>query len=115
LGIKASKHAKLRLHQRAGVPKGGADIITRNAWQKGVQHSELRGDLKKWVDGNVMKSKGIVRIHARKLFIFTGKGRLITVLNIPDELIPELKLFLWRREEVLLAKREHRKPRVDWD
>lgn len=82
-------HGKKRVRQRVGVQSGLAERTIRNAWKKGITHGELPPDssLKKWVDGYVIKRPATVRLYGQHMYLFTGSGRLITVLNVPEGLL----------------------------
>ena len=42
-----TKHAKQRIKQRCGVNKKSADRMAKIAYENGVKHSELTGNLRK--------------------------------------------------------------------
>ena len=46
-----TKHAKQRMKQRCGLKEKSSDRIAKIAYEKGLRHSDLTGNLKKWVDG----------------------------------------------------------------
>lgn len=49
--MKVTKHAKQRMKERCGLNKKSTDRMAEIAYQNGLQHKELSGNLKKWVDG----------------------------------------------------------------
>ena len=86
-----TKHAKKRMKQRCGVNKKSVDRIAEIAYEKGLKHSELTGNLRKWVDGLYLKHRqgNQIRLYGDKTYIFHD-GRLITVIQIPNNLVKEV-------------------------
>ena len=44
-----TKHAKQRMKQRCGLKEKSSDRIAKIAYEKGLRHSDLTGNLKKWM------------------------------------------------------------------
>lgn len=86
-----TKHAKQRMKQRCGANKKSADRIAEIAYKKGLKHSKLTGNLRKWVDGLYLKHKqgNQIRLYGDKAYIFHNE-RLITVIQIPHNLVKEV-------------------------
>ena len=98
---KSTKHGLLRTKQRVGVQKGVAEATIRNAFKKGIKHSELGEDspLKRWVDGRVINKPAHVRLYGEHIYLFSGDNSLITVMTIPPSLFDEFK-ELWQTRNV---------------
>lgn len=86
-----TKHAKQRIKQRCGVNKKSADRMAKIAYEKGVKHREVSGNLRKWVDGLYLKHHqgNQIRLYGDKAYIFHD-ARLITVIQIPHNLVKEV-------------------------
>lgn len=86
-----TNHAKKRLKERCGISKGSASMMTERAYERGVPHNELTGELQKWVNFVYLthKSAGYLCIYGSQLYVFKNQA-LITVLNVPNELRDEL-------------------------
>ena len=85
-----TKHAKQRMKQRCGLKEKSSDRIAKIAYEKGLRHSDLTGNLKKWVDSLYFRnhSANQIRLYSDKAYIFAGE-KLITVLQIPHNLVKE--------------------------
>ena len=85
-----TNHAKQRIKQRCGLKEKSSDRIAKIAYENGLRHSELTGNLKKWVDGLYFRNRSAnqIRLYSDKAYIFTGQ-KLITVLQIPHNLVRE--------------------------
>lgn len=85
-----TKHAKQRMKQRCGLKEKSSDRIAKIAYEKGLRHSDLTGNLKKWVDGLYFRNHAAnqIRLYSDKAYIFAGE-KLITVLQIPHNLVKE--------------------------
>ena len=85
-----TKHAKQRMKQRCGLKEKSSDRIAKIAYKKGLRHSDLTGNLKKWVDSLYFRnhSANQIRLYSDKAYIFAGE-KLITVLQIPHNLVKE--------------------------
>lgn len=82
-----TNHASRRLKERGGFNKKSYQEIADRAVEKGLDHSELNGNLKKFVDGMACRSKSgnLFKIYSEKLFIFHD-NILITVIHLPNNL-----------------------------
>lgn len=88
--MKITKHAKDRMKQRCGLNEKSSERIARVAYENGLHHSDLTGNLKKWVDGLYFKDRSAnqIRLFGDKAYIFHDT-KLITVLQIPHNLVKE--------------------------
>ena len=86
-----TKHAKQRMKQRCGLKEKSSDRIAKIAYEKGLRHSDLTGNLKKWVDSLYFRNRSAnqIRLYSDKAYIFTG-DKLITVIQIPHNLVKEV-------------------------
>jgi hypothetical protein len=86
-----TKHAKQRLKQRCGLNEKSSDRMAAVAYEKGLRHSDLTGNLKKWVDSLYFKNEieNQIRLYGDKAYIFHDT-KLITVLRIPHNLVKEV-------------------------
>lgn len=85
-----TKHARQRMKQRCGTNKKATDRIAQIAFENGLKHNELTGNLKKWVDSLYFKkcTANQIRIYGDKAYLF-GNDKLITVIQIPHNLVKE--------------------------
>ena len=83
-----TKHAKQRIKQRCGVSEKSSLRIAKIAYENGLRHSDLTGNLKKYVDGLYFKNKNAnqMRLYGDKVYVFHNE-KLITVLQIPHNLV----------------------------
>ena len=80
--MRVTRHGKKRMKQRIGVSKGFADEFIQRAWEEGLSHSQVKGELKAWMDKEYLlqKQANNCRFYAGKLFIFCNKI-LVTILD----------------------------------
>lgn len=78
------------MKQRCGTNKKATDRIAQIAFENGLKHNELTGNLKKWVDSLYFKkcTANQIRIYGDKAYLF-GHDKLITVIQIPHNLVKE--------------------------
>ena len=77
------------MKDRLGLSKNQADKVAERAWTQGLTHGECKGNLGKYIDGLYFKYGGngsVYRIYAHHVYVFTPKGRLITVMGLPNNL-----------------------------
>lgn len=88
--MKVTKHAKQRMKERCGLNKKLTDRMAEIAYTNGLQHKELSGNLKKWVDGLYLykQTANQIRLYGDKAYIFHNT-ELITVIQIPPNLKKE--------------------------
>ena len=86
-----TKHAKQRMKQRCGLKEKSSDRIAKIAYEKGLRHSDLTGNLKKWVDKQYFYNRRAnqIRLYGDKAYIFHNQN-LITVIQIPHNLVKEV-------------------------
>lgn len=87
-----TRHSITRLEQRCGVSKKNAQKVAKRAYRTGITHAETHGNLHRFLDSIYLsQKKGTnMRIYGNAVFVFRG-DILITVINIPDNLIKEMK------------------------
>lgn len=85
--MKVSRHAARRMKERCGVGKKSAKKQAKKIFQVGIKHSELEGNLTKWVDGIYLAKREAnnIRLYGCQAYLFCGEN-LITVINIPTSL-----------------------------
>lgn len=86
-----TKHAKQRMKQRNGLSNKSADRMAAIAYEKGLKHGDLSGNLKKWVDKQYFYNRNAnqIRLYGDKAYIFHNK-KLITVIQIPHNLVKDV-------------------------
>lgn len=89
---KLTKHSIARLEQRCGVSKKNAPKVARRAFRTGITHAETHGNLHRFLDSLYLsQKKGTnMRIYGNAVFVFK-EDVLITVINIPENLMKEVK------------------------
>ncbi len=89
---KLTKHSIARLEQRCGVSKKNAPKVARRAFRTGITHAETHGNLHRFLDSLYLsQKKGTnMRIYGNAVFVFK-EDVLITVINIPENLMKEIK------------------------
>lgn len=95
MDIIVSKHAEQRLKERCGLNKKSVQRITEKAFENGIRHRELKGNMRKWVDGLYLHEQKAnnIRLYGDKAFLFCGKI-LVTVIQIPASMRNELKVYV---------------------
>lgn len=86
--MEISKHARMRLKQRAGIKRNSVDRLAARAFERGISHEQCTGKLKKYIDKTWMKNKRAtnIRIYGMMVYIFSIEETLITVLHLPNDL-----------------------------
>lgn len=88
-------HAGRRLKERSGLNKKSIRRIAERAYLNGIKHSEVKGNLRKWVDGIYLSEENAnnIRLYGDKIFLFHN-NLLITVMQIPSNLRNELDNYI---------------------
>lgn len=89
--MQVTKHAKERLKERCGLNDKSSERMAKIAYEKGLRHGDLTGNLKKWVDKQYFYNRQAnqVRLYGDKAYIFHNQ-KLITVIQIPHNLVKEV-------------------------
>lgn len=79
-----TNHAEDRTRERAGLPKRTVEKNAERAFIDGLEHWELKGSLKRFVDGLYLqhKSANNIRIYCGNVYMFKGNV-LVTVISLP--------------------------------
>ena len=98
--MQVSNHAKERLKERCGIQKKIVYKVAEKALSHGITHSQTKGRLNKWVTSLYFKNKNAnnIRLYGDKAFIFNDDV-LITVLQIPQDLMKNLKNMIKEKKE----------------
>lgn len=82
-----TRHAEQRIRKRLGVKRKAVEKIAIDAYTNGKSHSECKGNLKRYLDGQFLKEYKAtnMRVQNQMLYIFND-NTLITVLLLPDNL-----------------------------
>jgi len=89
-----TNHGRQRIKERCGVRKSCAEKVAERAQQRGVERSQTKGSLRKWLDEKYISGEGengTIWIYQEKAFIFTKQNVLVTVLQLPAELARKAK------------------------
>lgn len=98
-----TNHAFQRMSERMGLSKKSAIRVAEKVYNVGITHSETTGNLNKWVTRQYFisnKKANNIRLYGDKAFIFIDKV-LITVIQIPHNLVKDVKSQLIHRQDAL--------------
>lgn len=95
--IIVTQHAYDRMKERCGFNKKAADRMSKMAYEKGINHSEVKGDLFSYISKQCLarKIKGKkIKIYGEMVYCFVDtkienneiETKLITVFEIPQNL-----------------------------
>ena len=105
-----TKHARYRMMKRCGIGKKSVNRMAKKVYRLGVRHGETDGNLRKWVDSQYFynQSANQIRLYGDKAYIFHNE-KLITVIPVPCNLIPEVQAIRKFKEE--RGREEHESDR----
>lgn len=86
--MRNTTHGSKRLKQRAGHSKKN-DRVLKLALDRGLRHSDTKGQLNKYITKLYFKNRSAenIRVYQGKVFLFTRNEVLITVLDLPKNLM----------------------------
>jgi len=84
---RVTQHAGKRIRERVGVNKKSIQTVADRALTRGLDHNELTGKLKRYIDKLWFRSKTAnnMKVYAEKVYIFRDTT-LITVVPLPTGL-----------------------------
>lgn len=87
-----SKHGEKKLRKTGGVSKKNSKKMANKAFYLGTTREQTKGRLRKWVDSVYYNNTdSVLRLYTDKLFVFSDTGVLITIINIPQNLLKDLR------------------------
>lgn len=95
-----TKHARYRMQQRCGIGKNSVNKMAKKVYRLGIRHAETSGNLQKWVDSLYFynRSANQIRLYGDTAYIFHDQ-KLITVIKVPANLIPDIIAIRKFKEE----------------
>lgn len=80
-----TRHGEKRTRKRVGVNRSAVEKMARKALANGVARHETKGGLRRYLDYlyHYNKSAEHMRVWGEKVWLFTDKNILITVLDLP--------------------------------
>ncbi|MFV0394980.1 MAG: hypothetical protein ACK5LC_11405 [Coprobacillaceae bacterium] len=101
--MKVTKHGSKRIKERLNIKKSSHDRLANAALKKGYRHNQIKGNLRKWIDKQILnkdiKHKPIV--YNSSLFIFSVSGnKLITVIKLPTNLQKNINDYIIKAKEM---------------
>lgn len=74
--------------------------MAQKAFDEGVSHSQTKGRLNKWITSLFFKNVNAnnIKLYGDKAYIFCDQF-LVTVIQIPQNLTKELKVFIKESKE----------------
>lgn len=96
-----TNHAEDRIIERCGIKKKSVDRMVQIVLEKGYSHNQLKGRLRKWVDGIYLKDRKLnnIKLYGDKAYLFTD-NKLITALQIPNDLTKDFKKMVKEKPNV---------------
>ena len=107
---KITQHAEERLKQRFGIKKKSMQRIVNRVLEKGLNHKNARGKVKKYITELYLKHEKANNIHiyGSDVYIFRYEV-LITVLHLPSEVL--IVLLKNREKSKTASKKKIKKDR----
>ena len=88
-----SRHGTKRIRQRCGIPKKSTSRLAELAFREGLDKKEVNGRLRRWLDRDVdLEGDKFVRLYRGKIYLFSEKKVLITILDVPGYLQRQLSI-----------------------
>ena len=90
--VEVSRHAYDRARERLSWKPETIEKMAAKAFTDGIRHGQLKGRLRKYIDGKAMDHCGVsdYLIYGDYLYIFShscGVDTLVTVFHVPSDLV----------------------------
>lgn len=94
--VNMTKHGAKRMRERNGLNMKSAVRMTNRVFQDGIRRENTKGRLRKWVDHVYYNGEKLPVIYGDKCYVYSNDGSnlLITVLNIPANLMKDKKKMI---------------------
>jgi hypothetical protein len=93
--VRVTKHGEKRVRERVGVNKKSVDRLAQKALTEGIPMSRTKGRLLKYLTYLYFRNETAdnIRVYGDKAYIFV-KDKLITVLQIPQDITKDMKKMI---------------------
>lgn len=97
--VNMTKHGAKRMRERNGLNMKSAVRMTDRVFRDGIRRESTKGRLRKWVDHIYYNGEKLPVIYGDKCYVYSNDGSnlLITVLNIPADLMKDKKKTIKRK------------------
>lgn len=87
MGVEITHHAFLRGKERLNLNNRAVERLAGRAYEQGLCHKDLRGNLKKYIDGIYLSKRNAnnIRIYGDGIYLFSN-NILITIMKMPHNL-----------------------------
>ena len=94
--VNMTKHGAKRMRERNGLNMKSAVRMTDRVFRDGIRRESTKGRLRKWVDHIYYNGEKLPVIYGDKCYVYSNDGSnlLITVLNIPADLMKDKKKMI---------------------
>lgn len=98
--VAVTNHARERTRQRVGLPKKVVHKNAERAFEEGISHRDLRGSIKRFVDGLYLQHRAAnnIKIYCGNVYLFRN-NLLITVLPLPPKYRKTADLIEKKKEQ----------------
>lgn len=81
-----TRHGDKRTRKRVGVNRSTVERLARKALADGITRYDAKGGLRRYLDYlyHYNESAGNIRVWSEKVWIFTDRNILVTVLDLPQ-------------------------------
>jgi hypothetical protein len=99
--LDVTHHGTKRIRERCGIKAKGVDRLAKIAFEKGLTHSETKGELKRYITSLYFynKTANNIRIYGDKVYIFCDEV-LVTVLDLPRTYRNIVNKLMRRRDNI---------------
>ena len=94
--VNMTKHGAKRMRERNGLNMKSAVRMTDRVLRDGIRRENTKGRLRKWEDHVYYNGEKLPVIYGDKCYVYSNDGSnlLITVLNIPANLMKDKKKMI---------------------
>lgn len=85
--VNITYHAADRIHERCGISKKSAKRCAELAATRGQHYTETKGPVRKWLEDQIREDGRQIYVHGDKAYIFADSLVLVTVLQLPPEIV----------------------------
>ena len=85
--MRVTRHADGCMRERVGVPRRAVEKLARKALTDGLTRHDFHGPLRRYLDAlyHYNRSAVNIRVWSEKVYIFSDRNVLITVLDLPNK------------------------------
>lgn len=116
--VRVTKHGSKRALKRGGIPRSKQSVVVQRAFKYGLDTTDAPPNVRKYLLQKIKDRKSgdswyDYKVYGKNIFVIASGSVLVTVLDLPKELIHEAELALSVKRKRIEAEEAHKQQYIE--